>query len=404
MHTTIYRFAVFADRHQGSQIRRALQTAIEPTVLLWHRPCNIARQKLPSTHFALTEGMGPWTLHPPHLTAGCSAKCVCHSPMERVLTQEEIDAMVRNARGGQGEAKKVETRSIQPCTFRQSGQLTGDQVAAVNGLHEGFARSLTQSLGAYLRVTFDVNLVSVEQLSYSEFLGRVPEVTYMTSLRVEPMGASAAMQIDHSLVFPLIDVLLGGTGACEVLTREVSEIEDQIIQGVAKIICAELDAAWTPLDMRFHLEDRQPPAQMQRFLSPTEKTLCLSFEVKLVEARGALNLVFPVSISNTLLRKLSCEPRYGGSRTNERTSSQIITRMLNCLFPVQLAIPGIQLPVNALLNLQPEAICVLGIPVQKPASLMLAGREVFEAKPVRRGRRRAAHLDQPLSVPNEGVK
>jgi len=324
--------------------------------------------------------------------------------MERVLTQEEIDAMVRNARGGQGEAKKVETRSIQPCTFRQSGQLTGDQVAAVNGLHEGFARSLTQSLGAYLRVTFDVNLVSVEQLSYSEFLGRVPEVTYMTSLRVEPMGASAAMQIDHSLVFPLIDVLLGGTGACEVLTREVSEIEDQIIQGVAKIICAELDAAWTPLDMRFHLEDRQPPAQMQRFLSPTEKTLCLSFEVKLVEARGALNLVFPVSISNTLLRKLSCEPRYGGSRTNERTSSQIITRMLNCLFPVQLAIPGIQLPVNALLNLQPEAICVLGIPVQKPASLMLAGREVFEAKPVRRGRRRAAHLDQPLSVPNEGVK
>jgi len=253
-------------------------------------------------------------------------------------------------------------------------------------------------------VTFDVNLVSVEQLSYSEFLGRVPEVTYMTSLRVEPMGASAAMQIDHSLVFPLIDVLLGGTGACEVLTREVSEIEDQIIQGVAKIICAELDAAWTPLDMRFHLEDRQPPAQMQRFLSPTEKTLCLSFEVKLVEARGALNLVFPVSISNTLLRKLSCEPRYGGSRTNERTSSQIITRMLNCLFPVQLAIPGIQLPVNALLNLQPEAICVLGIPVQKPASLMLAGREVFEAKPVRRGRRRAAHLDQPPSGPNEGVK
>ena len=92
--------------------------------------------------------------------------------MERVLTQDEIDAMVRVASGRQDDGQGPETRSIKPCTFRQSGQLTGEQVAAVNGLHEGFARSLTQSLGAYLRVSFEVTLVSIEQLAYSEFLER----------------------------------------------------------------------------------------------------------------------------------------------------------------------------------------------------------------------------------------
>jgi flagellar motor switch protein FliM len=317
--------------------------------------------------------------------------------MERVLTQEEIDAMVRVASGRQEDSRKKETRSIKPCTFRQSGQLTGEQVAAVNGLHETFARSLTQSLGAYLRVTFEVNLVSVEQLAYNEFLERIPEVTYMVCFNVEQMSAAAALQIDHSLVFPLVDILLGGIGQCEVLTREVSEIEEQIMDGVAKIICRELEAAWTPLGTKLDLDKRQTPAQMQRFLAPTEKTLCLSFEVKLAETTGMLNLIFPVSISNTLLRKLSVDWSYGRSRPADRTGGQMAAKMLSCPFSIELGIPTIQLPLNTVAGLVSKTVYNLGIPVRKPASLIIAGRETHEANPVRQGRLRAAQLGEKLA-------
>ncbi len=323
--------------------------------------------------------------------------------MERVLTQEEIDAMVRAAVGRQDDGK-AETRTIKPCTFRQSGQLTGDQVAAVNGLHEGFARSLTQSLGAYLRVGFDVNLVSVEQLSYSEFLERIPEITYMICFQVDQMGAEGAMQIDHSLVFPLVDIMLGGTGSCEVLAREVTEIEEQIMEGVAKIVCRELESAWTALGTTIHLDKRQPPAQMQCFLSPTEKTLCLSFEVKLAQVTGMLNLIFPVSISNTLLRKLSLERSYGRSRPKERASGQMSLKMLDCLFPIQLGITTIKLPIETLMGLAPQGLYNLGIPVRKPASLIVGGCETFEAAPVRHGRNRAAHLGRQLTISHEERK
>jgi len=294
--------------------------------------------------------------------------------MERVLTQEEIDAMVRAASGRQDDHQRKDTRLIKPCTFRQSGQLTGEQVAAVNGLHEGFARSLTQSLGAYLRVSFEVTLVSIEQLAYSEFLERIPEITYMMCVRVEHMSAGAAMQIDHSLVFPLVDILLGGIGHCDVFTREVSEIEEQIMEGVAKIICRELESAWTPLDTKLDLDGRQPPAQMQRFLAPTEKTLCLSFEVKLAGTTGTLNLIFPVSISNTLLRKLSADGSYGKSRQAARNGGQMMAKMLECPFPIELGITAIKLPVNTIAGLVPQQVCDLGIPVLKSASLILAGR------------------------------
>ncbi len=312
--------------------------------------------------------------------------------MEKVLSQDEIDAMVRAARGLHGEPSQAQQRSIAPCSFRQSGQLATEQVRALTILHEGFARSLTQSLGAYLRVVFEATLVSVEQIAYSEFLQRIPEVTYMMSFQVRPIGATAAMQLDHSLIFPLVDILLGGTGQCEPMTREITEIEEQIMEGVARIICQELAVAWAPMGTETELEHRQPSSQMQRFLAPAEKTLCLTFDVKLADGRGTMNLVFPLSISNTLLRKLSTDWSYGKTRSTSRSTSKLAEKMLDCPFGMTLGITEISLPIQTLLELAPGEICNLGIAVRMPASIVIADREVFEAEPVRQGRYRAAQV------------
>ncbi len=303
--------------------------------------------------------------------------------------------MLRIARK-QDRGQKQDTRSIKPCTFRQSGQLTGEQLAALNRLHEGFARNLSQSLAAYLRVNFEVNLVSVEQMAYKQVLERMPEITYMICLRVEPMSAPAILQIDHSVIFPLIDILLGGAGQCNVLTREVSEIEEHILEVVPKIICQELEEAWTVLGVKLNLDGRQLPAQMQRLLPPSEKTLCASFEIKLAEATGMLNLILPASISNTLLRKLSIDASSEKARPTDRAREQISEKMLGCSFPVDLAITAIKLPITTIAGLTSQNVCNLGIPVREPASLVIVGRAAFEATPVRHGRLRAAQLGQAI--------
>jgi flagellar motor switch protein FliM len=92
---------------------------------------------------------------------------------------------------------------------RRAGQNGREQLRAITGLHEGFARNLTNALGVYLRVVFAATLVSAEHLTYREFLQNVPEVTYMASCRLDPMGVNAAMQLDLKVAFPVIDLLLG---------------------------------------------------------------------------------------------------------------------------------------------------------------------------------------------------
>lgn len=319
--------------------------------------------------------------------------------MEKVLDQRDIDQLVKATKENTGGS--LQERVIKPCSFRQSGQLTGEQVHAITVLHEGFARSLSLSLGVYLRVAFEATLTSVEQSTYSEFLEHIPDVTYMASFNVRQMSAAAAMQIDHAIVFPIVDVLLGGTGQCEPLTREVSEIEEQIMDGVSRIMCQQLHTAWTPLGVEIAYEGRQSSSQIKRFLAPPEKTLCLTFEVKISETKGSLRMIFPVSVSNALLRKLANDLSYARVRTSSHSDTRLAKKMLGCNFPVALTLPMIKLPVELVLNLTAGQICNLGIPVRVPATVAISGRQAFEANPVRHGRQRAAQIGGAITLKEE---
>lgn len=321
--------------------------------------------------------------------------------MEKVLSQEEIDAMVRNARGVRGEDAQPAERTIEPCTFRQSTQLAGEQVRVISGLLETFARNLTQSLGAYLSVQFEAKLASVEQLSYGEFLERMPPVTYMVSLLVSPMNAFAALQIDNSLVFPLIDILLGGTGQCQESAREVSEIEEQIIEDVAGVVCRDLGEVLGPLGTELKLEKRQSPGQMQRFRAPTEKTLCVSLEIKLADVQGTISLVLPTAVSNPLIRKLFSGTPAAESPAPARSARTLKERMLDCSFQAALELTAVELSIQEVLSFSPGGVYSLRVPASKQASLLVAGREVFAAAPVRQGSLRAAHIGEPRAALEE---
>jgi flagellar motor switch protein FliM len=321
--------------------------------------------------------------------------------MKRVLSQEEIDAMVRGTNETKDEHAENEGRSVKPCTFRQSGQLAGEHVRAVSALHEAFARGLAQSLGAYLGVSFEAKLVSVEQIAYGEFLQSLPEITYMVSFHVSPMNASAAMQIDPSLVFSLIDILLGGTSRCEVITREISEIEAEVMAEVARIICRELAEAWKPLAISLELERYETGAQVQHFLPATEKTICLSFEIRVADTQGTLNLIVPFAVSHPLLRKVSAEAPSSRTRSKTQFAPKVKAKILDCTFPASLDLPSIKVPIHEVLALSPGDVRSFHIPIGTPAALIISGRQVFEARPVRQDGLRAAQIGDALSVSEE---
>src|ERR1700742_1328651 len=130
--------------------------------------------------------------------------------VDRVLSQEEIDNVFRNLRDTP--ADEDPALRAEPYDFRRPDRIAKDQLRAIHLLHENFARSLASSLSAYLRAYVAVNLVSVEQLSFMEFNQCLPSPTSMITLGMKPLEGNAVLEINPSLVFPILEMLLGGTG------------------------------------------------------------------------------------------------------------------------------------------------------------------------------------------------
>jgi len=321
--------------------------------------------------------------------------------MDKVLNQGEIDAMVRVARGGQaGGASQPAQQVVQPWDIRQAGQIGSEQMRAINQLHEVFARNLTTSVGAYLGITFECSLVSAEHLTYREFLQRLPETPYLASCDLLPAGAVSVLQLDLSVAFPVIDLLLGGEGKGGDLGRETTEIEEQILESIMRIICRELQTAWQAIALDFKFGQRQTVAHAERLMVPEEKNLCLSLEVKMEETRGTLNLAIPAVVSNALLRKISADLSYQRPRSPVEARRKIEKRLLDSPFRLELSTPDLPLFLEDLAGLAPGIVLSFPRSPFAPAVLMVDGVRVCSAMPVRVNSRRAARVLSLEPIPS----
>jgi flagellar motor switch protein FliM len=328
--------------------------------------------------------------------------------MEKVLNQQEIDDMVRRARSGSAAATASTTAStgpvVQPWDIRQAGQIGSEQLRAINQLHETFARNLTTSIGGYLRIVFDVSLVSAEHLTYREFLQCVPEKTYLASIDLAPVGAVAVLQLDLAIAAPVIDVMLGGEGKNVEIIRNITEIEEQVLEGVIRILCRELQASWQAISLEFNFGSRQQLLQTQSLMPPDEKNLCLSFEIKMSETRGTLNLAVPAVVSNALLRKIAADFSYQRRRSPVEARFQIQKKLLNCFFDVELSMPHLQVPLQSITDLTPGDVLPFSRNASTPALMLVDDVRICSATPVRVNNRRAARvvsLDAPLPTTGE---
>jgi flagellar motor switch protein FliM len=318
--------------------------------------------------------------------------------------------MVRAARAGGGaDAGQSREPKVEPWDVQGAGQIGREQLQAITQLHEGLARSLTHSLGAYLRVVFSVALVSAEHLTYREFLERIPETTYLAACKMEPMGVTAALQLDLKVAFPIVDLLLGGEGKGVAATREITEIEEQIVESVVRIVCRELGTAWQAVNLEVSFDQRAEPGEAHRLLTPQEKILSLSFEITMLEVRGGLNLAVPVSVSHALLRKISAE--WSDRRPQGRSDSRerLKRRLLDCPFDVELGVKQLRADVRELSNLASGQLLSLRRDAAEPGSLLVAGVEMFSAAPVRSGQVRAAQVlasvqEKPASLDMKETK
>jgi flagellar motor switch protein FliM len=310
--------------------------------------------------------------------------------MNKVLGQSAIDALFASALAGEMPVLSPEPE-IEAYNFSRAGQISPDQMRAIGTVNDLFARNLMHTFGAWLRTEFEVALVSGEQMAYGEFVDRIPERTYVSSLRLEPLGAPGLIEVELALASPIVDLLLGGTGRAEP-ERPLTDIEDLIMGSVVQMMVKELNVAWQPVGLHFTFEKRESAAQVARMMASGEKTMCVCFEIKMPEARGTVNLCLPAVVLNTILRKLITEQ----ARKRQRTA-EMIARSCELLSETTigavLQFPPVRLRARELTALAPGTVLRLPIPRHAAAELRVGGLSLSRARAVRMGEHRGARLE-----------
>jgi flagellar motor switch protein FliM len=316
--------------------------------------------------------------------------------MEKVLGQDAIDALFAAANSSETTDKPEVEKGPEAFDFSRAGQISNDQMRAITTVNDLFARNLMHSLGAWLRTSFRAKLVAGEQLPFSEFLERISSMAYICSVRLEPLGAMGLLELDLSMAAPIIDVLLGGMGRAGE-KRELTGIEEAIMRSVIEMIVLELTLAWQAVGLEFAFEKRETESQAARMMTQAEKTLCVSFEVRMPQAQGVLNLCLPAVVLNAILRRLIAEgdrPR----RKSKEATSRMRELMRESKVEVLLQLPAMRLPATEVASLEPGSVLRLPIPKYESSDLIVGGLLIGKARPVRSGDHRGAQLEGPTNA------
>jgi flagellar motor switch protein FliM len=298
--------------------------------------------------------------------------------VSRILSQEEVDALILSAPGGSGSVD--DGASATAYNFRRPDRVSKDQIRSLHILHDRFARSAATSLSAYLRTTTELSIVSVEQSAYSEFLMALPDPTAFYSLAMPPGDSLGALELNPNVAFALIDRLLGGSGESAPPERALTEIEQNVVEAVVKLLLEHLTETWrTVTEIQFQIQGRETRPQMLQVASWNEVIIQVTFDVKVGETRGLLNLCVPASVIEA--SGSSFVQGWQQARREPTPSEQqwLTENLGRALLPVTTEL-GTSLKTRELLSLDVGDVLSLGVPADSEVDIRVANLVKFKGR------------------------
>jgi len=231
----------------------------------------------------------------------------------KILTQDEIDALLTTVSSGEIEAEAEnfsdeKLRSIVAYDFKHPNRVSKDQIRTLENMHDNFAGHFSSVLSTVMRTIVDVDLVSVDQITYSEFIMSLvtPSCTYTFS--AEPLDGVCLLDFNPTLTFSIIDRMFGGHGKIMETERELTGIERTVMATLVHRLYHELAKSWENLvPIQIEQKSYETNPQFIQIVPPGETVVVISFQVKLFQSTGLLTICYPYVSLEPIVTKLSAQ-------------------------------------------------------------------------------------------------
>jgi flagellar motor switch protein FliM len=308
-----------------------------------------------------------------------------------VLSQAEVENLLSALESETEEQHVSSPVSLRPkekvtvYDFKRPERVGKEQMRALQTMHEGFGRNFGAALSALLRNIVEVKLTSVDQLTYSEFVFSLENPTCFNLINASPLEGQLILDINPSILFPIIDRLLGGsTMSTASVRRPLTEIELRLVSRITGLFLTEMQHTWENV-LKFELSvDRvESNPQLVQIIPANEVVIVISFELTVGETRGMINLCIPFNSIERISHKLTSNSWVSYSkRPPSMESIQLISdRIADAPVEVVVELAETTISTADLINLRVGDIIATEKDVAEPLVVSVEGKAKYFARP-----------------------
>ncbi len=311
-----------------------------------------------------------------------------------VLSPAEVESLLSSFEKNNALSEPTPTRApsgfrgrekVTPYDFKRPERVGKEQMRALQTLHEGFGRNFGASLSALLRKMVEVKLTSVDQLTYSEFVYSLENPTCFNLLKAEPLEGNLILDINPSILYPIIDRMLGGgVENSPAVRRPLTEIELGLVSYITDLFLKELKHAWenvVDLDLAVLRVESNP--QLVQIVPPNEVVVLISFEVTLGEMHGMMNLCVPYNSIERIGNKLTANSwvSYGRRQATDASIQQISYHLEGSVVELAVDLADTTITTKDLVELRVGDIITTTKDIRSPLVVRIEGMPKFFARP-----------------------
>lgn len=306
--------------------------------------------------------------------------------MSKLLSQEEIDALLQSARkfGANRETSASESarRAVRYDFKKQSDYISKDHMRSLQMMHEHFAGSFSASLTVMMRAVCTASLQSIKSQPYSEFLHSMLDPTVIVTASMKPLEGLAVIEFNHALVFPIIDLILGGPGVMPNLARPITEIEWHVFESVVQMALEDIQQAWVPLlpEIKLGVSSHETRPHMVHVIPHRETVLTFMFSIQVAESTGTMHLCIPTVALKPFIDRFEFTWQDRRKTKSPESVARLVSVVRLAKATLSAEIRGTKLTVDELVQLRPGDVLRFDHRLSQPLTVAVNNRAKYFGK------------------------
>ena len=283
--------------------------------------------------------------------------------------------------------------------FKHYGSLPGVSGELVREANDALAQSLSANLSAFLRTTVTAGYAGGGEMLFAEFAA-AEEKSCAGSALVRPGDRKLVLDLEHSILFPLVGIALGAKAGSFLLPgRKPTEIELQVVQLLFRMILGDAYRAWAKLaNTQLDTVTLEIERAGSRALPQAERVFASRFELSLGDNKGQLVLLVPPELFGTTTSE---QEATGSAKPADGELAQATLDLLMAgKMSLDIWLDGSEMKLGDLLQLREGQIVRLDHPVERRAVCTVNGKPTFSGQIVSTGLHRGFQVEDFTSLPS----